>query len=58
VHSEERAIDVSRIGLLEAVPAVILKGAFLVVFACGKEALLHRLLFSLGLQFFGGFLLV
>ena len=50
-------IHVARVGVLEAIPAVIL-GPLLAVFPVRKEALLHRLLFAIGLQFFSGFLLV
>src|ERR1700679_214397 len=51
-------IQVARIGVLEAVPAVILKRTLLAVLTFGEEPLLHRLLFAIGLQFLGNFLLV
>src|SRR5581483_4102785 len=51
-------IHVARIGVLEAVPAVILKRTLLAVLTLGEEPLLHRLLFPIGLQFLRNFLLV
>jgi hypothetical protein len=51
-------VHVAGIEVLEAIPAVVLKGTFLVVFTVGEEAFLHRLLFPIGFQFLGNFLLV
>jgi hypothetical protein len=44
--------------ILEAVPAEVLIRPFLAIFSIGKEALLHRLLFPIGFQFLGDFLLI
>ena len=54
----DHRVHVARVEVLEAVPAVVLKRPFLVVFTVGEETLLHRLLFPIGLQFLGNFLLV
>jgi hypothetical protein len=54
----DHRIHVARIGVLEAVPAVILKGTLLAVLPPGEEPLLHRLLFAISLQFLGNFLFV
>src|SRR5208337_3812317 len=47
-------VHVARIKILEPAPAEVLVGTFLAVFSLGKEALLHRLLFPVGLQLLGG----
>ena len=54
----DHRIHIARIGVLEAVPAVILKRTLLAVLTFGEEPLLHRLLFAIGLQFLGNLLFV
>jgi hypothetical protein len=49
----DNGVHVARIEILEAIPAEVLVGALSAVLSLGKEALLRRLLFPVGLQFLG-----